>query len=77
MIGGGVGGAVFLILLIIALRILLWNYHKKKKAKYLNSTVLFMTSQNASVTCNPHYLSESPAIEITEKSTEIQERICK
>ena len=76
-IGGGVGGAVFLILLIIALYIVLRlviNSRKKRKVKYLNPAVLFMTSRNDSVTSNPRYVSEPPTIEITEKDTEIEER---
>ena len=78
-IGGGVGGAVFLILIIalcILLRLVI-NSHKKKKAKYMNPAVSFMTSQNVSVTSNPCYVREPPTIEITEKDTEIKERIGK
>ena len=76
-IGGGVGGAVILILLIITMCILLRlviNSRKKKKAKYLNPAILFMTSQNDSLTSNLRYVSEPPTIEITEKDTEIEER---
>ena len=66
-----------MILLIIALCILLRlviNSHKKKKAKYMNPAVRFMTSQSASLTSNPCYVREPTTIEITEKDTEINER---